>query len=325
MGAGAIGCYLGGRLAETGVEMVLVGRAPLTAEIAKHGLRLTDYRGHDAHVSVETATEPVALAACQLVMVTTKGGDTATAAAALAPVLKPGATVVSFQNGVNNPDVLRAALPGVRVLAGMVPFNVLRREGAHFHQGTSGRLAIERSHTATALVAKLRRAGLPTDEHHDMRGVMWGKLLVNLNNSINALAGIPIREMLGQRDYRRVMAACIREGLDACARAGIRPRLQQPLPPRWVPSLLTLPDALFRALARPMLTVDPQARSSMWDDLERGRKTEIEALNGEIVRLAQGLGGAAPVNAKIVELVHEAERGGAREIAAAELRRLVSV
>src|SRR5262249_10273988 len=156
-------------------------------------------------------------------------------------------------------------------------------------------------------------------------GVQWGKLVVNLNNSVNALAGVPIKEMLGQRDYRRVMAACIREGVDACARAKIRLKLEQPLPPSWIPSLMRLPDAIFRALARPMLTVDPQARSSMWDDLSRGRKTEVDALNGEIVRLAARLGGAAPVNAKIVELVHAAENGGTRDIGAIELRRLVGI
>jgi 2-dehydropantoate 2-reductase len=150
---------------------------------------------------------------------------------------------------------------------------------------------------------------------------MWGKLLVNLNNSVNALADIPIQRMIAQRDYRRVMAACVREGIDAVERAGIKPVLEMPLPARVMPWVLTLPDWLFSLIARRLVTVDPQARSSMWDDLSRGRTTEIDALNGEIVRLAEKVGGAAPVNSTIVQLIKEAEGKGSPGIAAGDLRR----
>ena len=125
--------------------------------------------------------------------------------------------------------------------------------------------------------------------------------------------------MLHDRAYRRIMAACLREGLVALAAAGIRPRLPMPLPPRWVPALLGAPDALFRILARPMLRVDPTARSSMWDDLARGRPTEIEELNGEVVRLADAVGTTAPLNRAIVAAVHAAEGHGSPQLSAAAL------
>jgi 2-dehydropantoate 2-reductase len=316
MGAGAIGCYLGGRLNASGVPTVLVGRASLAAEVAQSGMHLTDYRGFEARIQLAVATEAQALADCDVVLLTVKGGDTAAAAAQLAAILRPDAQVVSFQNGVNNPEVLRAA--GLRVLAGMVPFNVLRKDGGHFHQGTSGTLAVEKG--ASELVAALRKSGLDVDEYDDMRGVMWGKLLVNLNNAVNALANIPIKDMLGQRDYRRVMAACAREGLDAVEAAGIKPKLDVALPPRLVPMVLSLPNAIFKLIARPMIHVDPLARSSMWDDLSRGRKTEIDALNGEIVKLAEKVGTRAAVNAAIVQLVKDAEGKGSPGLSAGELR-----
>jgi 2-dehydropantoate 2-reductase len=261
------------------------------------------------------------------VLVTVKGGDTAAAGAALAPILRPDAVVVSFQNGVRNPDILRAALPDHRVLAGMVQFNVLRGDDGRFHQGTSGGLALERSAdgAADSLARTLEAAGLPTRVEADIRGVLWGKLLVNLNNAVNALADVPIRRMLAERDYRRVMAAALREGVDAVTAAGIRPRLDPPVPARWIPTLLALPDALFKIAARPMIRVDPEARSSMWDDLARGRTTEIDALNGEIVRLAAEQGRTAPVNAAIVALVKQAEGRGSPGIAAADLRARVGV
>ena len=308
MGAGAIGCYLGGRLAAAGCDVVLVGRPALAAEIAAHGLHVTDYRGFDKRLTVPVATEAGALRGRDVVLVTVKSGDTAAAATTLAEVVGHDAVVVSFQNGVGNPDILRAA--GLRVLAGMVPFNVLRRDGAHVHQGTSGQLAIERGGVSARLTAALVSAGLDTRQHDDMQGVQWGKLLVNLNNAINALAGVPIKDMLGTRGYRRVMAACLREGLAAVRRAGIEPWLETKLPPRLLPFLLSLPDVLFARVARSMLTVDAEARSSMWDDLQRGRRTEIDALNGEVVRLAERVGGAAPTNAAIVALIKQAEAAG---------------
>lgn len=325
MGAGAIGCYVGGRLRESGVAVVLLGRPALAAEVAPGGLHLSDYHGWERRVAIAVATEVAALADCDVILVTVKGGDTAGAAAQLAPVLRPGTLVVSLQNGVNNPDVLRAALPGCRVVAGMVPFNVLRREGAHFHQGTSGRLAVEAAPEVAPLVAAFTRAGLPIYAHDNMRGVLWGKLLINLSNSVNALAGVPIKQMIGSRDYRQVMAACVREGLAAVTAAGIRPKLDIVLPPALLPWVLTLPDAIFSLVARRMIQVDAQARSSMWDDLERGRTTEIDALNGEVVRLAERVGTAAPVNAAIVKLVNSAQGSRSPGLGAAELRRQLNV
>jgi 2-dehydropantoate 2-reductase len=163
---------------------------------------------------------------------------------------------------------------------------------------------------------------LPAFAHDDMRGVQWGKLLVNLNNSINALSGLPLAEQLADRRYRRVMAACVREGLTVLRRARIAPRLDAPLPPAWVPRLMELPNLLFRIAARRIVAIDPTARSSRWDDLQRGRKTEIDLLNGEIVRLGAKMGVPTPINERIVHLVKEAEvRGAPPSLAVDELVR----
>jgi 2-dehydropantoate 2-reductase len=309
MGAGAIGCYVGGRLIAAGDDVVLIGRASLAAEIEEHGLVLSSYDGRDAIVrDVRVSTDPAALADRDMVIVTVKSGDTAEVARTLAPILAPRAIVVSFQNGVGNPAVLRESIRDHHVLAGMVPFNVVRRDGARFHQGTSGVTIVEQ-HGSNELVRRLERAGIAARAREDVERIVWGKLLVNLANSVNALAGIPIRDMLDDRGYRRVIAACAREGLDALAKAGLRPILPLPLPPRLVPRMLALPGPLFALVRLAMPRVDPQARSSMWDDLSRGRKTEIDALNGEIVRLAERVGTRAKVNAGIVALVRRAEGG----------------
>lgn len=324
LGAGSIGAYLGGRLAAAGVEVTLVGRPALAEAVAAHGLRLTDYRGHDLTVPaarLRVATSAAALADCEWVLVTVKGLDTPAAADELAPVVGRGAIVVSFQNGVRNAERLRAAIARP-VLEGMVPFNVLRRGPAHLHQGTSGRLAVARTADGfeAALTGALGRAGLPAEARADMRGVLWGKLLINLNNSINALSGLPLHTQLRERGYRLLMADCVREGLAALAPTDIRPRLDPPLPPALLPRLLSLPDAIFGVLARRLVAIDPNARSSMWEDLQRGRPTEVDLLNGEIVRLGAAHGVPTPLNAAVVRLVRECEGKGPPALSATELR-----
>ena len=164
-------------------------------------------------------------------------------------------------------------------------------------------------------------AGVRLDERDDMQSVLWGKILLNLNNAVNALSGLPLREQLGQRAYRRCLALCIEETLTVMNAAGITPLQLAQVPPSRMPMLLSLPDWLFSRLAKRMLMIDPIARSSMWDDLQQGRVTEIDYLNGEIVRLAAANGRAVPVNVKVTALVKAAEQGGRRDWSGSDLLR----
>ena len=309
-GAGGIGCYVGGRLAATGSPVTFVGRRRMAGELAEHGMRLTDYLGADLRVAasdVRYKTSPGAAAEADLVLVTVKSAATEGAAGELAEVLKPGAIVVSFQNGVRNGELLRERLKDQVVVTGMVPFNVLNRGGGVFHQGTEGGLDVERHPRLAPYVEAFARAGLPLTQHDDILPVQWAKLLLNLNNPINALSDLPLRDELSQRSYRRCLAAAQAETLALLDAAGITPAKLLPLPMHRFPTILRLPDFLFRRLAAKMLAIDPLARTSMWEDLEAGRTTEIDYLNGEVVRLAESLSRSAPVNSKLVALIREAE------------------
>ena len=133
--------------------------------------------------------------------------------------------------------------------------------------------------------------------------VQWGKLLLNLNNPVNALSGLPLRQQLLDRGYRRCLAALMDEALEALSWAHIKPAQLAAVPPRRMPTILRLPDPLFKVVAARMLRIDEKARSSMADDLALGRRTEIDALCGEVVRLARSNGARAPLSAKMVQLV----------------------
>ncbi|MGE0401475.1 MAG: 2-dehydropantoate 2-reductase [Kofleriaceae bacterium] len=323
-GAGAIGCWVGGRLAAGGAKVTLIGRPRVLDELAG-GLTVTDLEGDRFTVKVTTSTEPSAAAGARIVLVTVKSAQTEDAGKALAPFVKdPAAFVVSLQNGVRNVATLRAAL-GRDVLAGMVPWNVVRRAPATYHRGSSGTLMVEHSSRAGELYHALGCGGLGFETREDMDAVQWAKLVMNLNNAINALSGLPLREELSQRGYRRVLAAAQREALSLLARKRQPVARLTPLPPRWMPRALELPDAAFRVLAKKMIAIDPHARSSMWDDFEAKRPTEIDYLQGEVVRLADWLGTTAPINRALVGLVRAAEAGGRRAFSSADLAAAVGM
>jgi 2-dehydropantoate 2-reductase len=306
MGAGSVGCYLGGCLQAAGVPVDLVGRPRTLDALGMQGLRLTDLDGGDQHLPAATLNlhRQVATAAPPaLVLLCVKSGATAQAARELAEHSRewPANTpVLSLQNGLRNPADAMAAAPGLGVLAGMVPFNIAALAPGHVHRGTTGRLGAQAHPALRAWLSVFERAGLPLDLHADLKPVQWGKLLLNLNNPVNALSGQPLRAQLLDAGHRRQFAALVNEALGLLRLAGIRPARLTPLPWPLLVAVLRCPTPLFRVVAARMLRIDPLARSSMADDLALGRPTEVRALCGEVVRLAESLGRTAPLNAAMV-------------------------
>jgi 2-dehydropantoate 2-reductase len=313
-GAGSVGCYIGGCLALAGRDVRLLLRPALAEIIAEQGLRISDLDGADrllAPAGIKLATDPAAaFAGADVVLVTVKSGDTASMAGAIAEHAPAGVTVVTLQNGVGNVDLLLARLGGMgRIVAGMVPFNVVQSRGrgasARFHRATSGTVLIGPG--VPGLRAALNVQGVPAAEHPDMAGVLWGKLLLNLNNALNALSSVPLAVQLADRRWRLILARQIGEALTVLEAAGIKPARIEGVAPAMIPHILRLPDWLFRRVARRMLAIDPDARSSMWDDLQRRRPTEIDYLQGAILALAAKSKVPVPVSQGIVKLVKAAE------------------
>lgn len=306
MGAGSVGCHVGGCLQIAGAQVDFVGRPRVLQALRQHGLRLTDRDGRDQHLpaaSLRLREETPPDARPDLVLLCVKSGATETAARELARQVPDGTPVLSLQNGLNNATVAASQAPALTWLAGMVPFNVAELGPGHFHRGTDGRLAAQAHARLQDLSTVFERAGLPLDLHADLRPVQLGKLLLNLNNPVNALSGLPLRAQLLNSSYRRQFAALMREALELMRLDGTEPARITPLPWDRLIQVLNLPTPLFRLVASRMLKIDPKARSSMADDLAAGRPTEIDALSGEIVRLAGRLGSHAPLNAAVMARV----------------------
>jgi 2-dehydropantoate 2-reductase len=310
-GAGSIGCFVGGMLAAAGRDVALLARSRVIAEIEAHGLRLTSFEAFDRRIAASELTlseDPAIFSDASVVLVTVKSADTAEIADVIAQHARADAVIVSLQNGVGNVAVLRERLPGRRVLAGMVPFNVIAMGQGRFHRATSGDIVIEQD--AGGAAEQLSVAGLKMRPSADISGVQWGKLLVNLNNALNALADLPLRRQLAQRAWRRLFADQMTEGLAALRAEGIRPVSSTPIPANWTPALLRLPDAVFEIMLGRTMKIDPEARSSMWEDLQRGRRTEIDYLQGVITGIADRHGLQVPLSRRIVELIKRAEVAG---------------
>jgi 2-dehydropantoate 2-reductase len=310
-GAGSIGCFVGGMLVAGGRRTALLARPRVIGEIEANGLRLTSFEGFDQTIHLNAFTlsdDPAIVKDAGVVLVTVKSADTAGMADIIAKNAPPDAVVVSLQNGVGNVAVLRNRLPGRRVLGGMVPFNVIALGEGRFHRATSGDIVIERDDADTA--GKLSMPGLKMRATDNIDGVQWGKLLVNLNNALNALADLPLRRQLAQRPWRRLFADQMAEGLAAIRSEGIKPVSPTPIPAGWMPPLLRLPDIIFEAMLGRTMKIDPEARSSMWEDLQHGRRTEIDYFQGVITEIAERRGLDAPLSRRILELIRKAEAAG---------------
>ncbi len=313
-GSGRVGCYVGGCLALAGRDVIFLARERLETTLKQHGMRISDLDGFDqALPKPELTTDPhQAFANADVILVAVKSDDTEDIARAIAARAPETSVTLSLQNGLNNVPCLRSHLGAQReVLAGMVPFNVIskadqRSARPNFHRATSGTILIQSG--CSGLRDCLDVPGARVEEHGDIVGVQWGKLVVNLNNAVNALAGIPLAEELSNRRWRLLLARQMDEALAVLKSHGIQPRAVGTIHPRIMALALRLPDPLFRFVAGRMLAVDPDARSSMWDDLEAHRQTEIDHLQGAILALATDSGQTTPCIKGVVELVKRAER-----------------
>jgi 2-dehydropantoate 2-reductase len=310
-GAGSIGCFVGGMVAAAGRRVALLARPRVIEEIERNGLRLTSFEGFERNIASNRLTlseDPSIFADTGAVLVTVKSTDTPDIADIIAKHAPADAVIVSLQNGVGNVSMLRERLPGRRVLGGMVPFNVIALGEGRFHRATSGDIVIEQDDAGTAELLSV--PGLKMRPTRDIAGVQWGKLLVNLNNALNALADLPLRRQLAQRAWRMLFADQMAEGLAAIGAEGITPISSTPVPVSWTPYLLRLPDALFNMILGRTMKIDPEARSSMWQDLQRGRRTEIDYLQGVITGIADRRGLQVPLSRRIVALIKSAEASG---------------
>lgn len=288
MGAGGLGGYFGGLLARAGHEVGFVARGAHLAALREHGLRVRSVHG-DFELSVRAAADPAELAPAELVLFCVKTYDTEAAARQLQGTLAPGGAVLTLQNGIGNAEQIDAILGAGTALAGAAHIESAIGEPGVIVQSspirriTFGELDGRRSERAERILAVLRGADIEAILTEQVQTVLWTKLLF-----IAAMAGLTtltrrtLGEVLAFPPTRRLFRAVLVEGQAVAEATGVE-----------------LPPNVVEEVERTAMGMAPEMRSSMQKDLERGRKLEIEALNGAIVRLGERHGVPTPVNAVI--------------------------
>jgi 2-dehydropantoate 2-reductase len=277
MGAGAVGCYYGGMLARAGHDVVLIGRPQHFEAVECEGLRL-ETQTFDERIRVSASTEGRAEQSPQLVLFCVKSTDTESGAAAIRPHLASDALVLSLQNGVENADRLRALLPQ-EVAAAVVYIGTEMVGPGHVRHHGRGELVIEPSKASDDVARALIAAGVPTDISDNVRGALWAKLILNCAyNALSAITQLPYGRLVKGEGITAVM----RDLVDECVAVAKADDV-------------TIPGDVDAAVRKIAETV-PGQYSSTAQDLARGKRSEIDHLNGLILRRGEALGVATPAN-----------------------------
>ena len=285
MGAGAVGCYYGGMLARAGHDVTLIGRPNHVDAIQRDGL-LLDTQSFKEQVRLQASTEPSAVAGATLVLFCVKSTDTEGAAAAIRPHLLPGVLVLSLQNGVDNAVRLQAALPAQEVAASVVYVATEMPGPGHVKHNGRGELVVAASKTTADAAALLAAAGVPTDISSNVEGALWAKLILNCAyNALSAITQQPYGQLVQGEGVQDVIRDLVNECLAVAQADGI-----------------TVPGDVWQAVERIAQTM-PQQLSSTAQDLARGKRSEIDHLNGYVLRRGEVLGIATPVNRVMHTLV----------------------
>lgn len=294
VGAGAVGGYFGGLLARAGAPVMMIGRPAFVEAVRKNGLFLDTVQFQEK-VQVEASTEIESVRGAAVVLFCVKTTDNAKTARTIAPLLAPGAVVLSMQNGVDNVEQIKAAagidaLPSVVYVAASVP-----EPGRVKHAGRGDLVVGPRSAKTERIAALFSRANVPCRISENIEGELWTKLVWNCAlNAVSALGHAKYGKIAASADAWKVVETAVYEVLAVARAAKIHP-----------PGLEDPKAALAGALK--IATQMAEALSSTAQDMNRGKQTEIESLNGYVSRRGAELGVPTPINHALHALVKLAE------------------
>lgn len=284
MGAGAVGCYYGGLLARAGHTVTLIARPQHVQAIAAQGLRLQTATS-DEHIALQASADVGAIAHADLVLFCVKSSDTEAAGEQMRPHLRKDAAVLSLQNGVDNAQRLQAVL-GQDVIPTVVYVATAMAGPGHVQHFGRGDLVLGQHPRSAQLAQLLSDAAIPSTVSGNVQGALWTKLIINCTyNAASAITQRPYGELVQVPGMWQLMRSAHDECMAVAHAAGVV--LDAPLWP------------MIENIARTM----PGQFSSTAQDLQKNKATEIEHLNGFIVRRGQQLGVATPVNAALQTLV----------------------
>ncbi len=306
---------MAGCFASKGLKLSVVGRESMRDRFSGD-LTVTDYQGNKEVVSninfIASGESPEI--EFDYLWLTVKCTGLDQALIDLAPYVSAKTVILSCQNGLGSDAAVRAIFPENVVRRVIMASNVAQESDVHLHRGSQGDLFVEAHHCddGRTLAETVSTDLLVAQNIENMEAYSWAKLQLNLANAVNALADIPVKQMLGQRGFRKIIAAAMQELIDVSRAKGLALPKIAAVPMHIVPKVLNTPDWLFNILGTKMMDIDPTVRTSMWWDLSAKRLTEVDVLNGAVVKEGERLGVPCPINQRIVDYIHQAETSAMR-------------
>lgn len=304
VGAGAMGCLYGGKLAQAGAEVVLCDISrPHVEAVNASGLTIEELDGKATVVRLKATVVPADLSNAEVLLIFVKSSATAAVARQFAGLAKPGAIAVTLQNGLGNEQILREAFGAERTAAGVTS------QGATFvgpgrvrHAGVGPtHLCLSDNSKLAPLAEALNRAGFETHLEKSVDSLVWSKLVINVGiNALTALTGLANGRLLDFPQTRALMADLVAEAVRVAQARGIPLSYAEPL-----------------AMVYTVAEKTGRNRSSMLQDFDRRRPSEIDFINGAILREAEALGIEVPVNRTITRLIQTLDVLHAEKAAAA--------
>lgn len=289
MGAGAVGSYFGARLHQAGHEVVLIARGATVDAVRERGLHL-QMQGFDDYLPMAVSADVSACRDAAMVLFCVKSQDTTAAGAAMRPFLRNDSTVLCLQNGVDNAERLSEVL-GFPAVPVAVYVAVESPGPGHVRHNGRGKLIMGPSVGSEAVMQAFAQAGIPVRVTAEVMTALWAKLTANCAyNALSALTQVPYGELVRCTGIEATMRGLVTECRAVAAAEGH-----------------VLPDAIWDevfSLSQSM----PDQRSSTAQDMARGRATEIDFINGHVVRCADRHGIDAPLNRLLHALVKIRER-----------------
>jgi 2-dehydropantoate 2-reductase len=311
VGIGAIGSIIGGLLIKSGAEVILIGKRNQVEIINQKGIKIIGLNG-PINVKKVNATNDISIIKnVDVLIVCVKAQDTQNLADDIKKFINKKTLIVSLQNGVRNIDILNK-ITGNKVIAGTVLFNALYLEPQKVEITIKSDLLLESDNSSYNIVnhmsTSLNKVGLKTRIVEDIQGYNWSKLIVNLQNAVTSLTGQTIKESFLDKISREIIIKTMKEGINIAEKSGIALKTLPNIDPKKTIKRLSLLNSTLIKLGSRILKIKDNARTSMWQSIFRGKFTEIDFINGEIVTLSRINNLKAPINTKLVELVKEAEK-----------------
>jgi 2-dehydropantoate 2-reductase len=308
IGLGAVGSIIGGLLSKNNENVILIGKKKQIEQIKKDGLKISTNQSETIIENLNISSDFASVEKVDIIFVCVKSQDTKKLFLELKDFLKEKTVIISLQNGVRNAEIINRIVKN-KVLSSVVLFNALYKKPGKVNLTIKGGILLENNEKYSKKIDDLfKDTSIKITLVKNIKDYQWSKLILNLQIAVTALTGQTIKESIINRDSRKILAETMSEGVKIVEKSDIKLEKLPGLDPKKMIKRLNRLNSLFLRIGSKFLGLSENARNSMWQSLARNKKTEIDFINSEIVKLAEKNNLKAPINKKLVKYVKQAEK-----------------